>query len=218
MGSEPDPIPRLRWAQRAFIEMTCLADSILYAQWRRGSENSSPCASRSSRWSPGSERRSRASPATSCASANDRFGRNTRASSPTWRRCARSSIRYLVLINTARRNLIDVQALMHAIADGKVRAAGLDVLSEEPTVREEAELLHSLFRKKHDLETLLANHVLLRLRNGYITPHSAFCTEEAVRRIVDVTVENIEAFARGEPQNVVITGSLTSQEKGYGNA
>lgn len=111
-----------------------------------------------------------------------------------------------VLINTARGNIVDVQALMQAFATGKLRAAGLDVLPEEPAVREEAELLHSVFRKKHDLETLLANHVLLRLRNVYITPHSGFCTEEAVGRILEVTIENIAAFAAGQPQNVVAGG------------
>jgi D-lactate dehydrogenase len=110
----------------------------------------------------------------------------------------------VVLINTARGCVVNVQALMQAFADGKVSAAGLDVLPEEPTVREEAELLRSLFRKRHNLETLLADHVLLRLRNAYITPHSAFCTQEAVQRILDVTVENIEAFERGEPQNVAL--------------
>lgn len=108
-----------------------------------------------------------------------------------------------VLINTARGCLVDVEALMQAFADGKIRAAGLDVLADEPVVREEAELLHSAFRKRHNLETLLANHVLLRLRNAYITPHSGFCTEEAVERILDTTIENILAFARGTPQNVV---------------
>lgn len=120
----------------------------------------------------------------------------------------------VVLINTARGCLIDVQALMQAFADGKVRGAGLDVLPDEPAVREEAELLHSAFRKRHDLETLLANHVLLRLRNAYITPHSAFCTEEAVRRISEVTVENIESFTRGAPRNVVVDPSGAGQPAG----
>jgi D-lactate dehydrogenase len=115
-----------------------------------------------------------------------------------------------VLINTARGCIVDVQALMQAFADGKVHAAGLDVLPEEPAVREEAELLHSFFQKKHNLETLLANHVLLRLRNVYITPHSAFCTQEAVRRILDVTIQNIAAFDRGEPQNVALGGAVAS--------
>lgn len=110
-----------------------------------------------------------------------------------------------VLINTARGSVVDVQALMEAFASGKISAAGLDVLPEEPTVREEAELLRSLYREKHDLETLLANHVLLRLRNVYITPHSGFCTREAVQRILDVTVSNIEAFSKGDPQNAVVT-------------
>lgn len=35
------------------------------------------------------------------------------------------------------------------------------------------------------------------------TPHSAFNTREAVRRILDTTVENVKAFAVGEPRNVV---------------
>ena len=116
-----------------------------------------------------------------------------------------------VLINTARGCIVDVQALMQALADGKVCAAGLDVLPEEPAVREEAELLHSFFQKKHNLETLLANHVLLRLRNVYITPHSAFCTQEAVRRILDVTIGNIEAFDRGDPQNVAVGATVNAR-------
>ncbi len=70
-------------------------------------------------------------------------------------------------------------------------------------IREEAELLHSLFTERHDLETLLADHILLRLRNVIITPHSAFYTREAVERILETTRENIEAFARGAAQNVV---------------
>jgi D-lactate dehydrogenase len=80
---------------------------------------------------------------------------------------------------------------------------GLDVLPEEPTIREEAELLRSIFQKKHNLEALLAGHILLRMRNVVITPHSAFNTHEAVGRILETTVENIDAFARGEPRNVV---------------
>lgn len=110
----------------------------------------------------------------------------------------------VVLINTARGDLVDVQALMQALADGRVLAAGLDVLPEEPAVREEAELLHTMFRKAHDLETLLADHLLLRQRNVYITPHTAFCTAEAVERIVAVTLQNVAAFERGSPQNVIV--------------
>ncbi|MDX1567225.1 MAG: hydroxyacid dehydrogenase [Longimicrobiales bacterium] len=109
-----------------------------------------------------------------------------------------------VLINTARGDVVDVDALVRALHEGKVAAAGLDVLPMEPVIREEAELLRSIFHEKHDLETLLMDHILLRLRNVIITPHSAFDTREAVQRILDTTVENIEAFLDGRPQNVVL--------------
>jgi D-lactate dehydrogenase len=109
----------------------------------------------------------------------------------------------MVLINTARGSLVDVRALVQALAEGKVAAAGLDVLPDEPVIREEAELLRSLFREQHDLQTLLANHILLRLRHVYVTPHSAFNTREAVGRIITTTVDNIRAFAHGEPRNLV---------------
>lgn len=112
----------------------------------------------------------------------------------------------VVLINTARGNVVDIQALVRALATGKVRAAGLDVLPEEPTIREEAELLRSVYHREHDVETLLADHILLRLRNVIITPHSAFNTREAIERILDTTVTNIAAFVRGDAQNVVVNG------------
>ncbi len=112
----------------------------------------------------------------------------------------------VVLINTARGDIVDVKALVKAIADGKVAAAGLDVLPEESVIREEAELLHSVYHKKYDLETLLFNHILLRLRNVIITPHSAFNTREAVERILSTTVDNIASFSRGEPRNVTSKG------------
>jgi D-lactate dehydrogenase len=109
----------------------------------------------------------------------------------------------VVLINTARGSIIDTQALLHAIADGKVAAVGLDVLHEEPTIREEAELLRSVYRERHDLQDILADHILLRLRNVIITPHSAFNTREAVQRILDTTIDNVTAFVQGRPQNIV---------------
>jgi len=112
----------------------------------------------------------------------------------------------VVIINTARGQVLDTQALLRALSTGKVRAAGLDVLPLEPVIREEAELLRTFFRKEHDMEALLADHVLLRMRNVVITPHSAFNTEEAVRRILDTTVENLLAWGGGEPRNVVIGG------------
>ena len=78
------------------------------------------------------------------------------------------------------------------------------MLPEEPVIREEAELLSSFFRRAHDMGTLLADHILLRMRNVYITPHNAFNTREAVERILDTTLDNIVSFIRGEPRNVII--------------
>lgn len=109
-----------------------------------------------------------------------------------------------VLINTARGTVVDIGALGRALADGKITAAGLDTLPEEPVIREETELLRPSFQEQHNLKTLLSNHVLLRLRHVYITPHSAFNTCEALQRIIDTTAENIRAFIAGDPQNTVL--------------
>lgn len=109
----------------------------------------------------------------------------------------------VVLINTARGSLIDPRALIRALRDGKVAAAGLDVMPDEPMIREEAELICSYYCGRHDLRNLIADHVLLRMPNVIITPHSAFNTREAVGRISKTTVINIEAFLRGKPENLV---------------
>lgn len=110
----------------------------------------------------------------------------------------------VILINTARGNVLDSEALVRALAAEKVRAAGLDVLPLEPLVREEAEI----FRREtplaaSDLQALVANHVLLRYPNVLVTPHNAYNTDAALRRIIDTTLTNIEAFADGRPANLV---------------
>jgi D-lactate dehydrogenase len=109
----------------------------------------------------------------------------------------------VVIINTARGELIDTPALIEALVSGKVAGAGLDVLPDEPLIREEAELISSIRSGERDLRNLVADHVLLRMRNVIVTPHSAFNTREALARIVETTIANIEAFASGKPQNVV---------------
>ncbi|MGA7711435.1 MAG: hydroxyacid dehydrogenase [Rhizomicrobium sp.] len=109
----------------------------------------------------------------------------------------------VIIINTARGELIETGGLIEALNSGKVAAAGLDVLPDEPMIREEAGLIHSIFNKEHDLRNLVANHVLLRMRNVIITPHSAFNTREAVHRIAETTAANIAAFLEGQPENLV---------------
>ncbi len=109
----------------------------------------------------------------------------------------------VILVNTARGDIIDTNALLQALSNGKVAAAGLDVLPEEPVIQEETELLNSVFAKKHNLQTLLINHILLRMRNVIITPHNAFNTIEAVQRINDITSHNIHSFMAGNPDNLI---------------
>lgn len=108
-----------------------------------------------------------------------------------------------ILINTARGSLVDSRALIGALRSGKVAHAGLDVLAEEPMIREEAELVVSARYDQRDLRELVANHVLLHSPQVIVTPHSAFNTKEAVARIVETTVANIEGFASGRPVNLV---------------
>lgn len=109
----------------------------------------------------------------------------------------------MVLINTSRGPIVDIQALLHALAEGKVAAAGLDVLPEEMVMHDKGELLRSVVRKDKDQDKLLADQVLLNLDNVIITPHSAFNTREARERILNTTVKNITGFAKDEPQNLV---------------
>ncbi|MFC3997602.1 NAD(P)-dependent oxidoreductase [Nocardiopsis sediminis] len=108
-----------------------------------------------------------------------------------------------VLINTSRGEVVDSRALVEALAEGTVAAAGLDVLEAEPKVREEAELLRSAFTHDRDQDAILADQILLRIHNVVVTPHNAFNTCEAVGRILDVTRANIEAYAAGRCENTV---------------
>ncbi len=107
------------------------------------------------------------------------------------------------LINTARGTLIDTQALLQVLNDGHLAGVGLDVLEEECSIREERELLSPVFQAKCDLKTLLADHVLLGHPRVLITPHNAFNTVEALQRILETTIKNVQAFQAGQPQNVV---------------
>ena len=108
-----------------------------------------------------------------------------------------------VVINTARGNIIDSRALIEALRSGKIAAAGLDVLPDEPLIREEAELISSIYENRHDIRELVADHILLTMPNVVVTPHSAFNTREAIQRITTTTVANIVAFLDGRPINLV---------------
>lgn len=108
-----------------------------------------------------------------------------------------------MLINTARGGLIETAALLKALNNGTIAAAGLDVLEEECSIKEEKQLLSKDFEKECDLRTMLANHYLLNQKNVIITPHNAFNSKEALTRILNTTIENIAAAAKKKPINIV---------------
>ncbi len=85
-----------------------------------------------------------------------------------------------ILINTARGSIVDSRPLIEALRTGKLAAAGLDVLPDEPLIREEAELISSIYATQHDMREVVADHILLTMPNVIVTPHSAFNTREAI--------------------------------------
>ncbi|AIO35309.1 2-hydroxyacid dehydrogenase [Burkholderia pseudomultivorans] len=83
-----------------------------------------------------------------------------------------------VLVNTARGELIDEDALAEALRSGRIRAAGIDVFAEEP---------------------VRADNPLLTLPNVVATPHIAWLTPETLERSIDVIVENCGRLREGMP-------------------
>lgn len=88
----------------------------------------------------------------------------------------------VIIINTSRGPLINEQDLAEALKSGKVKAAGLDVVSTEP---------------------ILQDNVLLSAPNVLITPHIAWAPKESRARLMDIAIDNLNAFLKGKPQNVV---------------
>jgi len=92
--------------------------------------------------------------------------------------------RNCLLINTARGGLVCEASLATALKEGLIAGAGFDVLSQEPPV---------------------AGNPLLEpdLPNFILTPHVAWASDDAMQSLADQLIDNIEAFARGEPRNLV---------------
>lgn len=87
-----------------------------------------------------------------------------------------------ILINTGRGPLIDECAVAEALNAGRLAAFGADVLDVEPA---------------------RADNPLLTARNSFLTPHIAWATLEARKRLLDICIENIAAFVGGAPIHVV---------------
>lgn len=87
-----------------------------------------------------------------------------------------------ILINNSRGPLIVEQDVADALNCGRLGAAGVDVADTEP---------------------LSADSPLLTAKNCIITPHISWAPRETRARLMDIAVENLRAFLRGEPVNVV---------------
>jgi D-lactate dehydrogenase len=110
----------------------------------------------------------------------------------------------VVLINTSRGGVVDGAALVRALASGRLGGAGLDVVAEEGSLVEEAEVFRANATVSAErIKALLADHTLISQPNVIVTPHIAYDTREAVARIIETSLDNIAAFDAGSPRNVV---------------
>ena len=78
--------------------------------------------------------------------------------------------------------MVNEHDVAEALESGRLAAYGADVMSSEPPS---------------------ADNPLLRQPNAYITPHIAWATREARTRLVRTAIDNLRAFADGNPVNVV---------------
>jgi glycerate dehydrogenase len=86
------------------------------------------------------------------------------------------------LLNTARGPLVAERDLSEALNEGRLAGAGLDVVAGEP---------------------IRPDNPLLSARNCVLTPHIAWATVEARRRLLEAVVANVANFLAGQPTNVV---------------
>ncbi|MEY8355858.1 D-2-hydroxyacid dehydrogenase [Lachnospiraceae bacterium 54-53] len=88
----------------------------------------------------------------------------------------------VIILNNSRGPLIVEEDLAEALTSGKVSAAGLDVVSQEP-IRED--------------------NPLLQAPNCFITPHISWAPKESRQRLMDIAADNLKKFIDGNPVNVV---------------
>ena len=88
----------------------------------------------------------------------------------------------VILINNARGPIVDEYALADALYSGKIYAAGLDVVDKEP---------------------LTNNSPLMNAPRCFITPHISWVARESRERLLNIAIDNIEAFLKGAPINTV---------------
>lgn len=87
-----------------------------------------------------------------------------------------------LLINTSRGHVIDEEALAKALKQGLISGAGLDVMCQEPPSRE---------------------NPLFGLKNCLISPHQAWASQAARKRLLDGIISNIRSFKANNPSNII---------------
>ncbi len=109
----------------------------------------------------------------------------------------------VTVINTARGGLVSSEALLWGLESGIIAKAGLDVLEQEDLLEDTFRLLEKKSCTIKNTRICLMNNILIDHPNTIVTPHLAFNSSEAVLRIIDTSLDNIAAFAKGKPQHIV---------------
>jgi D-3-phosphoglycerate dehydrogenase len=92
-----------------------------------------------------------------------------------------------VLINIARGELVDEEALIEALQQGRIKGAGVDAFAQEP---------------------LPADHPLQQLDNAILTPHSSGYTPGTARRRMEAAAANVDRIAQGLPPGDLVTSLI----------
>jgi len=110
------------------------------------------------------------------------------------------------LINTARGEIVDTEALVWALQQKIIAGAGLDVLEGERKLKEESNFILNNDNNATDqnFKNLIEDHMLMDMPNVIVTPHIAFSSREAETEIAKISAENVLAFIKGTVINSVI--------------
>jgi D-lactate dehydrogenase len=108
-----------------------------------------------------------------------------------------------ILINTARGEVVETEALLENLKSEQIAGAGLDVLEGERELKEELHLLTNPQSHIEHMRQLVEDHVLIDMSNVIVTPHVAFYTQEAKNDILQTSADGITGFISGEPKNLV---------------
>lgn len=100
----------------------------------------------------------------------------------------------VIILNTSRGELIKSSDLLEAVNSGKVYGAGLDVLEGEALVKDEIELLGKGELSAADEDVILRDHILVSNPKVFVTPHNAFNTQDALERILNTALYNINQY------------------------